>query len=56
MSGIFSSIFFVLALYASFLTTSFFATSLNSLKSTGTGNNLSTSNLSTVLYFSHCLN
>ena len=42
--GILSSIFFILALYTSFLTTSSFTTSLNLLKSTGTGkNNLSTS-------------
>ena len=34
-------------LYTSFLTTSFFTTSLNLLKSTGTGANLSISNLST---------
>ena len=34
MSGILSSIFFILALYTSFLTTSFFTTSLNLLKST----------------------
>ena len=44
ISGILSSIFFILALYTSFLTTSSFTTSLNLLKSTGTGkNNLSTS-------------
>ena len=42
--GILSSIFFILALYTSFLTTSSFTTSLNLLKSTGTGkNNLSAS-------------
>ena len=40
----------VLALYTSFLTTSFFTTSLSLLKSTGTGNNLSTSNLSILLF------
>ena len=40
MPGILSSIFFILALYTPFLTTSFFTTSLNLLKSTGTGNNL----------------
>ena len=34
ISGILSSIFFILALYTSFLTTSFFTTSLNLLKST----------------------
>ena len=43
ISGILSSIFFILALYTSFLTTSFFTTSLSLLKSTGTGTNLSTS-------------
>ena len=37
----------ILALFESFLTTSFFTTSLSLLKSTGTGTNLSTSNLST---------
>ena len=50
ISGILSSIFFILALYTSFLTTSFFTTSLSLLKSTGTGTNLSTSNLSTLLF------
>ena len=33
ISGILSSIFFILALYTSFLTTSFFTTSLSLLKS-----------------------
>ena len=47
MSGILSSIFFILALYTSFLTTSFFTISLSLLRPTGTGTNLSTSNLST---------
>ena len=47
MSGMLSSIFLILASYISFLTTSFFTTSLSLLKSTGTGTNLSTSNLST---------
>ena len=47
-SGILSSIFFILALYTSFLTTSFFTTSLSLIKSTGTGTNLSTCNLSTL--------
>ena len=42
--------FFVLALCISFLKTSFFKTSLNLLKSTGTGSNVSTSNLSTLLF------
>ena len=50
ISGILSSIFFILALYTSFLTTSFFTTSLSLLKSTGTGTNLSTSNLSALIY------
>ena len=36
--------------YTIFLTTSFFTRSLNLLKSTGTGTNLSTSNLSTLLF------
>ena len=48
--GILSSTFFILALYISFLATSFFTTSLSLLKSTGTGTNLSTSNLSTLLF------
>ena len=39
---------FILAPYTSFLTTSFFATSLSLLQSTGTGTNLSASNLSTL--------
>ena len=50
ISGILSSIFFILALYTSFLTTSFFTTSLSLLKSTETGTNLSTSNLYTLLF------
>ena len=50
ISGILSSIFFILALYTSVLTISFFSTSLNLLKSTGVSNNLSTSNLSTLLF------
>ena len=37
ISDILSSIFFILALYTYFLTTSFFTTSLSLLKSTGTG-------------------
>ena len=49
ISDILSSIPFILALYTSFLITSFFTTSLNLLKSIGTGNNLSTFNLSTLL-------
>ena len=36
--------------YISFLTTSFFTTSLSLLKSTGTGTDLSTSNLSTSVF------
>ena len=36
--------------YAVFLTTSFFTTSLSLLKSTGTGTNLSISNLSTSVF------
>ena len=50
ISGILSSIFFILAFYTSFLTTIFFTTSLSLLKSTGTGANLSTSNLSTLFF------
>ena len=50
MSGTSSSIFFILALYILFLTTSFFTASLNLIKSTGTGTNLSTSNLSNLLF------
>ena len=49
-SDILSSIFFILALYTSFSKTSFFTTSLSLPKSTGTGTNLSTSNLSTLLF------
>ena len=48
MSGILSLVFY-LSIYISFITTSFFTTSLSLLKSTGTGTNLSTSNLSTLL-------
>ena len=47
------SILFTLAtnlLYTSFLTTSFFTRSLSLLKSTGTGTNLSISNLSTPVF------
>ena len=50
ISGILSPISLILALYTSFLATSFFTTSLSLLKSTGTGTNLSTSNLSTLLF------
>ena len=47
------SILFTLATnlsYTAFLTTSFFTTSLSLLKSTGTGANLSMSNLSTSVF------
>ena len=50
ISGILSWIFFILALYTPFLTTSFFTTWLCLLKSTGTGTYLSTSNFSTLLF------
>ena len=50
MSRILFSIFFILAFYKSFLTTLFFTTSFTLLKSTGAGTNLSTSNLSTLLF------
>ena len=50
ISGILSSIFFILALYSVFLTTSFFTTLLSLLKSTGTGASLSISNLPTLLF------
>ena len=50
ISGILSSIFLILALYTSFLTTLFFTASLRLLTSKGTGTNLSKSNLSTLLY------
>ena len=43
---ILSSIFFILAIYTSFLTASFFTAWLSFLKPTVTGTNLSTSNLS----------
>ena len=45
--GILSSIFLILTLYTCFLKTSFLTKSLNLLKSTGIGTNLSESNLST---------
>ena len=54
ISGVLSSIFFILALYSVFLTTSFLTTLLNFLKTTRTGTNLSKSNLST--FFLNCLN
>ena len=50
ISGILSSIFFILALYASLLTRLLLLYLLVYFKSTGTGTNLSTSNLS-ILYF-----
>ena len=46
ISGILSSLFLILALYTSLLTTP------SLLKSTGTGTNLLTPNLSTLLFFS----
>ena len=46
ISGTLSSTFLILTSYTSFLTSSFFTTSLNLLKSTGAGNNLSKSYLS----------
>ena len=48
VSDILSSVFFILALFASFVTTSFFTTSLSLLKSTETGTSLSTFNLPTL--------
>ena len=50
ISGMLSSIFFILASYSVFLTTSFLTALLNLLKSTGIGTNLSISNLS-ILFF-----
>ena len=50
ISGILSSIFFVLALYSVFLTISFLTALFSLLKSTGAGTNLSISNLSTLLF------
>ena len=50
MLPISSSIFFILSLHTTFLTTSFFNTSLNLHKLTGTGIYLSASNLSTLLF------
>ena len=49
MSG-FHLQYFDLKLYASFLTSSLFTASLSLLKSAGTGTNLSTSNLSILLF------
>ena len=45
-----SSIFLILALHTYLLTTSFFTTSLSLLKSIGTGTNLSTPNLSNLVF------
>ena len=50
ISSILASIFLVLPVYTSFSTTSFFTKSLSLLKSTGIGTNLSSSNLSTLLF------
>ena len=51
--GILSSLSFYLSIiYKYFLTTAYFTTSLNSLKSTGTGTN---QHLVYLLYFSNCL-
>ena len=49
ISGILSSIFFILALYTPFLSASFFTTSLSLLKPVETGI-YSTSNFSTLLF------
>ena len=50
VSGILSSIFFILALYTSFLTTSFFSASLKLLKSIGVVSNFPMSSLSALLF------
>ena len=50
ISGILSSIFFILALYSVFLTTWFLITLRSLLRSTGTDINLSISNLSTLVF------
>ena len=50
ISGILSSMFFILASYSVFSTTSLLTTLLNLLKSTGTGANLSISSLSTSVF------
>ena len=50
ITDVLSSIFFILALYTSFLTTSLFPTSLYLLKPTGTGTNLSVSDLFTLIF------
>ena len=54
MSAILSSIFLILALHSSFLTTSFFTTLHSLLKSAGVVSNFPISNLSTLLL--NCLN
>ena len=50
ISGILSSIFFYLSIIYIFFNDIIFIISLSLLKSTGTGNNLSTSNLSILLF------
>ena len=50
ISGILSSIFFILALYSVFLTIPFFTTLLSLLKSTGVVSNFPISNLSSLLF------
>ena len=50
ISGILSLIFFTLASYSVYLTTSLLTKLLNLIKSAGTGANLSTSNLSTSVF------
>ena len=50
ISGILSSILFILALYSAFLTTSCLTTLLSLFKSAGTGANLSISDWSTLLF------
>ena len=50
ISGILSSIFFYLSIIYIFFNNIIFIISLSLLKSTGTGNNLSTSNLSILLF------
>ena len=49
ISGILFSIFFILGLYTPFLTVLYFTTSFSLLKSTGTGINLSASNILSLL-------
>ena len=50
MADILSAIFLILAIYTSFSQYHFFITSISLLKSTGAGTNLSTSNLSALLF------